>query len=79
MTRPDSRRGGDTRPFHHNPEVSLTLKPAPNEPFRWLPKHGEPLSVGEWFTQRVVQALAYLPVYTAIIATLTLVAVLLAR
>ena len=69
----DTRRRGDDRPAKDDPDVSLTFLPDHDEPFRWLPKHGAPLCIGEWFTQHVVKAIAYLPVYTAIIVTLTLI------
>ncbi len=69
--RADKRRKGDTRPLeHYDPEVSLTLLPAEDRPFRWLPKHGQPYCIGEWLTQHVYEA--RLEVYTAIIVTLVL-------
>ena len=77
MTEEDTRREGDDRPAEDDPEVSLTVLPCHGKPFRWLPKHGAPLCIGEWFSQRVVKSLAYLPIYTAIIVTLTLLTFLL--
>jgi hypothetical protein len=40
--------------------------------FRWLPKQGSPRTRGEWISQRAVQLIAFLPVYTAIVATMVL-------
>lgn len=74
----ERRRPGDHRPYRHQNGVELTLTPH-GEPFRWLPRHGDPYCVVEWVSQQTVRALAHLPVYTAIIATLTLVVVLLTR
>jgi hypothetical protein len=68
----DKRRKGDKRPVEHDPEASLTLLPAHDEPFRWLPRHGEPSCIGEWLSQQAVRGIAYLPVYTAIVTTLVL-------
>jgi hypothetical protein len=69
---PDGRRKGDERPRRHRPGVDLTLTPAHGEPFRWLPRHGEPSCIGEWVTQQAIRWLAWLPLYTALIATLVL-------
>lgn len=69
----DERREGDERPFEHTEGVSLTLRPAPGQPFRWLPRQGEPLCIGEWASQHVVRFFAYLPVYTAIIVTFVII------
>lgn len=60
----------------HDDGINLTLTPADNRPFRWLPRHGQPFCVGEWLSQAAVKAVAWTPTYTAIVATLTLVAVL---
>jgi hypothetical protein len=57
----------------HDQHVTLTLTPAENRPFRWLPKHGQPYCIGEWATQHAVRFLAWLPVYSAIILTLILI------
>lgn len=53
------------------------MLPAHGEKFRYLPRHGDPLCIGEWLTQKIVKAVAYLPIYTAIVATTTLVVALL--
>lgn len=66
----DERREGDERPLKQT--ASLTWRPSHREPFRWLPKHGEPLCVGEWVSQTFVRTFAYLPVYTAIVVTVVL-------
>lgn len=72
----DERRRGDSRPLRSDPRVSLTFLAAHGEPFRFLPRHGEPLCVGEWLSQLVVKAVAWWPAYLCIVTTLTLVAVL---
>ncbi len=46
---------------------------------RWLPRHGEPLWFAERLSQSLIRSLAYLPVYTAVVVTLTLVLVWLTR
>lgn len=66
----DERRVGDKRPLRHESTVSLTWIPARNEPFRWLPRHGDPFCIAEWFSQRSIKLVAWLPVYTAIIVAL---------
>lgn len=45
----------------------------------WLPRHGQPSSRVEQVSQNVIRFVAYLPIYTAIIATLTLVVVVVTR
>lgn len=75
----DERRKGDERPRKHVAGVPLNLSPTHEQPFRWLPRHGEPSCIGEWFTQRAIKALARLPVYTAVISTLVLISVWLTR
>lgn len=65
-------RYGDARPYRrtdHRTGLSWTVM---DRPIRWLPRHGEPYCVLEWISQMLVRAVAFLPVYTAIIATLTL-------
>lgn len=42
---------------------------------RWLPRQGEPLCLAELVSQSLIKAIAYLPIYTAIVATLTFCAV----
>jgi hypothetical protein len=70
----DSRRAGDTRPFHHpNNNGGLRLTPPPGHPIRWLPRHGEPVCILEWIAQHLIKILAWTPVYIAVIVTLTLV------
>jgi hypothetical protein len=73
----DRRRKGDERPFRHTKGVPLNLTPTHDESFRWLPRHGEPSCIGEWVTQRMIQVLAYLPVYTAVVVTLCLIVLVL--
>lgn len=46
-----------------------------SNPFRWLPSHGQPLSIGEWIFQNIVRVIAWLPVYV----TLTIVAAVLMK
>ena len=50
----------------------MNLHPAHDQPFRWLPRQGEPSCIGEWLSQRAITALAWLPFYTALVATLAL-------
>jgi hypothetical protein len=71
----DKRRPGDERPFEHDQDISLTLLPAEGQPFRWLPRHGQPSCIGEWMAQRMVTATAWAPIYIAIVTTLTLLVV----
>lgn len=66
-------REGDTRPYRRDPSVRLQWSLNSEYPFRWLPRHGDPSCVVEWFSQRSIKALAYLPVYTAIIVTIVLI------
>lgn len=73
-----SKRPGDRRPFRRWRGVPLHRTPV-DGPFRWLPRHGEPACVAEWLSQSTLRVVAYLPVYTAIIATLTLVVVVVTR
>lgn len=58
--------------------VSPTVKLRPDHPgrTRWLPRHGEPLCVLEFISQTLVRALAWAPLYTAVVATLTLLVLL---
>lgn len=70
------RRAGDTRPLR-NPAGRVT-EPMPG-PTRWLPQHGDPFCLLEWLSQSIVKLIAYLPVYVAIVVTITLVFVLVAR
>lgn len=51
----------------------MTLRPAHGQPFRWLPKQGEPLCIGEWVSQHVVRFFAYLPVYIAVVVTVIVI------
>ena len=45
----------------------------------WLPKNGAPLSTGDRIMQAIVRLLAFLPVYIAVVTTLTLVSVWMIR
>lgn len=55
----------------HAPARRLKLWPeSSGQPFRWLPRQGPPSWIGEWLSQAIVKALAYLPIYTSIIVTL---------
>lgn len=66
-------REGDER--GEEQKVQLTLRPAQGQPFRWLPKHGEPLCIGEWASQHIVRFFAFLPVYSAIVGTIILIVI----
>lgn len=68
----DTRRVGDKRPFKHDPDQTLTLIPVHGEPFRWLPRHGDPSCVLEWLSQKLIKVIAFLPVYVAIVVTMSL-------
>lgn len=50
----------------------MALRPTHGKPLRWLPRQGEPSCIVEWLSQRVVIALAYAPIYVAVVVTLTL-------
>ena len=52
---PDPRRKGDRRPLHHDRGVALTLTPDGGEPFRYLPRHGDPYCIGEAVSQWLVR------------------------
>jgi hypothetical protein len=66
-------RRGDTRPFRRNPNVGLSWRPLIQAPIRWLPRHGDPFCVLEWISQKAIKTLAYLPVYIAVVTTITLI------
>lgn len=72
----DDRREGDERPLIRSSEISLTWRPSHNYPFRWLPRHGEPLCIAEWVSHQIVRSLAFLPIYSAIVVTITLLLVI---
>ena len=69
----DNRREGDERPIHHDEKLHLHLSPDQGEPFRFLPKHGDPYCIGEWASQHFVKTIAYWPIYSSIVSTLILV------
>jgi hypothetical protein len=69
----DRRREGDDRPFRKAAGVPLNLHPAHDEPFRWLPRQGEPSCIGEWLSQQTIRLVAWLPIYIALIVTLIIV------
>lgn len=68
------RRTGDVRPFESANRDRLAWHPS--MPIRWLPRHGQPGCLLEWFSQRLIVLSAYLPIYVAVVATLTLIVVL---
>lgn len=67
-----SPRRGDNRPYRRGPSEPLQWVLNTRSPFRWLPRHGDPFCVVEWFSQKTIKSVAYLPIYTAIIVTLVL-------
>ncbi len=73
---PDSRRKGDSRPVHHDKGLSLRLTPEQHEPFRFLPKHGDPYCISEWVSQQTIRGMAFIPIYIAFVTTLTFIVVL---
>lgn len=40
--------------------------------YRWIPRYGDPVTTMEKIMQRIIKTLAWLPVYTAIVVTATL-------
>jgi hypothetical protein len=42
----------------------------------WLPRQGKASSIEEWIVQNTIRALAWLPLYTAIVVTVTLLLIL---
>jgi hypothetical protein len=72
----NTRRAGDTRPYKRGSDGHLGWLPDGDEPFRWLPRHGEPTCILEWITQKAIKITAWLPVYTSIMVTLTLAVLL---
>jgi hypothetical protein len=72
----NTRRTGDTRPYRHESDGRLSWFPIRGKPFRWLPRHGEPTCILEWISQKIIITTAWLPVYTAIMVTLTLIVLL---
>jgi len=73
---PDTRREGDSRPIHHDERLNLHLTPDGRQPFRFLPKHGQPYCIGEWVSQHVIRWTSLLPIYIAIVTTLTFIIIL---
>lgn len=71
----DRRRIGDTRSLRRDSGSKLTWDPNFNRQFRWLPRHGDPSCVAEWFSQKMIKSLAYLPIYTFIMVVLTFLVV----
>jgi hypothetical protein len=49
-----------------------TLEAEAMSTIRWLPRHGDPETKTERVMQQLVKIVAFLPVYTAIVVTLTL-------
>jgi hypothetical protein len=68
----DERREGDERDFRQ--PGHLHFWPAHGQPFRWLPRHGEPICIAEWMSQKVIRGVAFLPIYTAVVVTIALIA-----
>lgn len=40
--------------------------------WRWIPRYGDPVTTIDRIVQRIIKFVAWLPVYTAIVVTLTL-------
>lgn len=59
-----------------NRHITLTVRPVENRPFRWLPRQGRAVTIAEWIIQGVVKLFAWLPVYTAVVVTATLLLVI---
>lgn len=75
----NGRRKGDERPKQHAHGVPLNLHPDHDEPFRWLPRHGEPSCIGEWLTQKTLKGLSWFPIYATIWMILATVAYFMSR
>lgn len=69
-------RFGDDRPFNRPEGTPLSRHPVCGKPFRWLPRHGQPMCTGELITQTIVKTFAFAPIYTAVIVTLVLLVLL---
>jgi len=54
------------------PSEGLSLLPTQPGRLKLLPRHGEPSCILEWGVQWLVKALAWAPLYTAVVVTLTL-------
>jgi len=65
-------RRGDTRPYKRDASEPIRWILNLHNPFRWLPRHGDPSCYLEWVSQKSIKAIAFLPIYTAIIATAVL-------
>jgi hypothetical protein len=50
----------------------LDLRHTKGEVYRLLPRHGEPVWVVEWLSQRAIKCLALFPIYFILIILLTL-------
>ena len=72
-TENDNRREGDDRPTEHDERLNLHLTPDGDEPFRFLPRHGQPYCIGEWASQHFIKTMAWWPVYTGTVSTLILI------
>lgn len=59
-----TRRKGDSRPMYNIHGISFALT---TTRFRWLPRHGEPYSIGEWIAQHTIKKLSYLPIYAVVV------------
>lgn len=70
----DHRRKNDNRPFKQ--DRPLKFKPDEKGPIRWLPRQGEPFCVLEYISQTIIRNIAYFPIYTAVIVTVTLVIII---
>lgn len=57
----------------------MHLTPPEDRPIRWLPRHGQPFCIIEFVSQAFVRGLAWAPLYTAVMVTLILLAVVITR
>lgn len=47
-----------------------------NATYHWLPRNGKPTKVLDMLFQLILKAMAYLPVYIAVVVTITLLVIL---
>lgn len=65
--------------LHNEQGIPLNWHPDHDEPLRLLPRDGEPTCVIEWISQTLIRALAWAPLYTAVVVTLILLVVVVTR
>lgn len=56
----------------HGSSTRLSWRFSHDQGLHFLPRQGEPFTVYEWVCQKMIKALAFLPIYIAIVVTLVL-------